>query len=159
MLSNKIMTELKIEWSNHNIGDRYIYIPYEINHDFFLEVLQWWVKKWEIDMENIKIAWPDWWRWWKISWEMLDSFLRDCNYLKESLDLVFNSIDAPKDMWHADDGYYEWFVYIEGGKGNNYIESWTRDVTKEDIYILLTAMILLAEEARDNWMALEFKWD
>jgi hypothetical protein len=69
------MTDLRFKWEDDKNGQP-IYIPYEINHDFFLHIqLNLW--KLNSNLQGISIAWPDYWSGFEIEGEDLDTLIND----------------------------------------------------------------------------------
>lgn len=148
------MTEIKLNWENIN-NWWIITIPYEINHNFFVEI----ALKTQNQLNNLphlNIAWPDFWKWYLIDWEILNKFIKDCEYIKNNFNEIIKIIPLPKEVWKFDNYYIDWFVT----KNNldKYLE-WEFNLKKEDIFLLLDLMIKKANESIEKWVGLEFIWD
>ena len=149
------MTEVKTELDNYKIWG-YIVIPYEINNDFFIET-EVKISEWKIKMDSINISWPNFWRWWKLNWSEIISYIKDCELFEKNLDTIIKIIWLPKQIWRFDDYYIEWF--IRDKINDNYVEFWIKEITKEDIILLLSLLKNKAKEAIEKWKTLEFIWD
>lgn len=148
------MTEIKLNWENIN-NWWVISIPYEINHNFFVEIsLK--TQKQLNKLPFLNIAWPDFWRWFILKWEILNKFIKDCEYIKYNIDEIIKIIPLPKEMWKFDNYHINWFILKN--ELDNYIE-WSSELKKEDIILLLDLMIKKANESISKWIWLKFIWD
>ena len=155
LIIKNFMTEIRLLWETWKTGWS-IYIPYEINHDFFLAI-QFKIKDSMLDLERLRIAWPDYWPWWTLEWERLDKYINDCDYFQDNLDTIIQIIPLPKNMWEGDDWYMEWFIW--NSKTDNSVEGENRQVSKKDIVLLLWLLKKKAQEAKEKWIPLCFSWD
>lgn len=149
------MTEVRLEWENWQ-NNWSIFIPYEINHNFFMEI-QIKIKKWDINMKYISIAWVDRGKWFSLGVNETKQYIADCKYLKENLDEIIKKVPLPNNMWNEDWRYEEWF--IRSKKIINTIFDEQKKVSKEDIILLLDLMLKKANEAIAKWVWLQFVWD
>jgi len=149
------MTEIKLKWENTSNG-WIIAIPYEINHNFILKY-QILANAWKQVEEKILVAWPDYGKGYVLEWKQLDKYIKDCEYFKENLEEIMKKVPLPKWLWEYDDYYIEWFV--SSCQNNNYVEFWKKEITKEDILVLLSLLHKKANEAKEKGVAMEFIWD
>lgn len=147
-------TTIKLNWENIP-NWWFISIPYEINHNFFVEIALQTQKKLN-NLPHLNIAWPDFWRWYVLEWEILNKYIKNCEYVKNNLDEIIKFIPLPSTIWEFDDHYINWFIF--NGKFDNYIE-WKWDFEKKDILLLLDLIIKKANEAIAKWVWLQFVWD
>lgn len=148
------MTEVKLNWENMN-NWWVICIPYEINHNFFVEIALKTQKKLN-NLPHLNIAWPDFWRWYILEWEILNKYIKNCEYVKKNLDEIIKFIPMTNTIWKMDWYYLKWFISKVGL--DNYFE-WENVLEKEDILLLLDLIIKKAKEAKEKWVWLQFVWD
>ncbi|MCH2189079.1 hypothetical protein MK079_04610 [Candidatus Gracilibacteria bacterium] len=149
------MTEIRLLGETWKTGWS-IYIPYEINHDFFLAI-QFKIKDSMLDLERLRIAGPDYGPGWTLEGERLDKYINDCDYFQDNLDTIIQIIPLPKNMGEGDDWYMEGF--IGNSKTDNSVEGENRQVSKKDIVLLLGLLKKKAQEAKEKGIPLCFSGD
>jgi len=100
------------------------------------------------------VVWPDWWRWWVLEWEQIESFIKSCKYYVGNIDEIISLVSLPLNIWVYDEYYIEWFV--SDATNDNYVEAWKKEITKNDVLLLLSLLQKKAKDAQGKWVGLQF---
>lgn len=145
-------------------------IPYEINHDFFMQVSAA-VRDWKIPSMDHFPIFTDYWRGSKYIWEEINILISELELLNENIDTVLSVVPLPEKVWMADGrvivGYESKAIYnhttwtwIDEWLFSTYIEIWWTwsylEFHKKDVQYIISLIKKKALMAKEMNKPLRF---
>lgn len=168
-------TSCTIEYTSEElktIGYYSISIPYEINHNFFLEA-HLMSKKWKILWVDEVISFPDYGSWVSYQWDEIDVLLNRLDSLEKNIDNITKDIPIPKMIgmsdwraivWYEYHRRYDWILdqWIDSSPYSTYVEILAGSYVnceKKDILYIIFLIKNLAQKAKEINKSLRFIWE